>query len=1721
MHVRRISQVLLVGIVIVVSGCHGLFDTSSTSAKVTSGGGGSFMCSRAAHTDLVGSLNTQCTQSSDCPSGGFCDITSFCNFECDDATPCPKDTDVCNCFGQCVGADTVDAGSQLDPACPKDPGKIAGAKGTRVCDHDDTCPYGTYCSGQTSKCEADCQDDATCAAHNDGKSMCDCFGRCVAAPGEGPRPQRRLPDLQALPPSQYVAGSAERSWSHLITVSLFTTDPDLTRKTSFADGGSVTSPLTLAVDVTLSNGLEASCTVVDGLADYTVPCPKVSPAGGWTFVPEGQGFRAQVPLWVRHLEGTGNGEKTWSVRLTSTDVSTSPVTAQIELSGQDLPPQGDWVPGWNPPMTGAGYSGTITVTPVSMALDPDDGNTQRDMQFPARAWFTPDGLTIFDDTHAISPSGQIPVKTTLSRMLWADLSADSSPLFPPYVTGHVSATTISKDGTPMAHSATGGIRGEVTLAVDAPKVIDFAGDLGPPPNTTAVYSVRYLFSRDSTVDCSAPGSCPAPVATDVGETLTFVNIGATSFLGNYNSFNVESLLCGDDAYWQTSPADPSAPYLPQLSTVVGSFSGDLGCRGLNSQWGDRGTEMAGANLLQYADLSKRKASDPTFVKKSSADLLAACMKELTQASGTDINPDPTAVPTTPTCVDFQHLSAAIEAARANINADEVSRSEGLTFPVWSPSTGRIMHRLVQQWLQIHSFVASQGLEEWRLHQVLASASNDPTDADAPDAARPLDLLDVLEKGWVYTLFAAMTEEGDFLAPGFAELPASVLMQPDYRVGRDGFDPKFQDPAFAKSHGHDQAVGLPVTLLETFTWHLKVLEAYIDDVAVDAYLSSLGGGVNTVQQEALARTGAAFGFGESVETIAGLMYKNVAGMNPPWKDRWDLARTELAGVRSRVLAKVRALSAGRNPLGIDEDDTPLFFGDTNGPNGKYFAASDYLVNTWATSAVASAQNTLGAARQAWLDARNAEVQSELSVADQSRRLETLQAQYGRIIIDNCGLVGTWEAKDVLDAVDKKQIDLSTCFINPDLKAKCADVPQLTMDAPPVDPTDQAAYKNALIAKFNLRQLDPNLTACLNDRLGLIVHHPAVPAGAPNCVPATAAGPQVQCSKAPVENFKCNNSQGACSPPGPICSCISPSHAHSAGTQGALTYCCLDGASAKDAWDETKPIDNAIDYNFLLENYAICADMYGIAEGEMPGINISRDCFRGKIGELGMSNIGALQDVYVAKANFRAAQGTYNLLAKNCADTEDAEHMVTSAADALNGQLAHWSKVRFYEDEAANALQGAAAAANSFSVTNPTSWVGAGAVLEVAATAARGLSLQAQKEMDDAKRNYDNFMAHVGAEMTIRDCWVEAEKSKLQIDSAMLQALRRQTDVNEGVIALGNLLRSNDQAFYEGKAAVERERGRFVSTVAHHYWVNEKIDRFHEEFEWAKLLTYMSMRAVEYEFQQSFPLREAILSASHPDQLETALRQLQQELATRTINRRRPDLDSAVLSLRDDILGVKDNLNQGAGERNWTAAQRFRGRLWDPAYTLYDENGNWLGQGIPFTLTPEGILKNRCGERLDRVTATIQGDGLDATDPTAPLLLLKKNTFASQWCVGHGDDNPLQVSSIQPTRQLFRPGSADTTSDQGQAYVSALMTPFFNVRRADFFKSEYQEGSSEELAGRGFYGDYILLFPKELLEGSGSLVHDVGVVKEQFPLDRVEDVLIRFDYLSVDNLPALSQ
>ena len=63
---------------------------------------------------------------------------------------------------------------------------------------------------------------------------------------------------------------------------------------------------------------------------------------------------------------------------------------------------------------------------------------------------------------------------------------------------------------------------------------------------------------------------------------------------------------------------------------------------------------------------------------------------------------------------------------------------------------------------------------------------------------------------------------------------------------------------------------------------------------------------------------------------------------------------------------------------------------------------------------------------------------------------------------------------------------------------------------------------------------------------------------------------------------------------------------------------------------------------------------------------------------------------------------------------------------------------------------------------------------------------------------------------------------------------------------------------------------------------------------------------------------------------------------------------------------------------------------------------------------------------------------------------------------------------------------------------------DITQAQLEDDTYFNGSSRELAGRGLYGDYILSIPAESLTVTGGTGLD---------LTRVDDILLRFDYVSV--------
>jgi hypothetical protein len=287
----------------------------------------------------------------------------------------------------------------------------------------------------------------------------------------------------------------------------------------------------------------------------------------------------------------------------------------------------------------------------------------------------------------------------------------------------------------------------------------------------------------------------------------------------------------------------------------------------------------------------------------------------------------------------------------------------------------------------------------------------------------------------------------------------------------------------------------------------------------------------------------------------------------------------------------------------------------------------------------------------------------------------------------------------------------------------------------------------------------------------------------------------------------------------------------------------------------------------------------------------------------------------------------------------------------------------------------------------------------------------------------------------------------------------------------------------------------------------------------------VRAVEYEWQKSHAARAQVLAATDPVALSAILSNLKQEIGTNTINGQRAENMYVVVSLKQHLMQLADRSSFPAGQKTPSDSERLRAVLTSPRYAYHKTDGTYAGQLVPFSVMPLAALGlgnpgtiplltgSDCAERVWAVNAVVNGtDVLDGQASLTRVELWHRDTFFSQWCLppAAGAD-PMQSASVRPSRNLFKDpvwgaasDSAGTAVRDASGFSKARLQAYLNVTQAEFEKESYTQGSSEELAARGLYGEYALFFPAEQLAvGSGQGLH----------LERLDDILLRFDYVSV--------
>lgn len=513
---------------------------------------------------------------------------------------------------------------------------------------------------------------------------------------------------------------------------------------------------------------------------------------------------------------------------------------------------------------------------------------------------------------------------------------------------------------------------------------------------------------------------------------------------------------------------------------------------------------------------------------------------------------------------------------------------------------------------------------------------------------------------------------------------------------------------------------------------------------------------------------------------------------------------------------------------------------------------------------------------------------------------------------------------------------------------------------------------------------------------------------------------------------------------------------------------------------------------------------------PVQSIPSTCLRGEIGEKVLAIQAAVIDADNAQSSLNRAIEDYDDTDQYCARRQamanDATALLQQHQDAM-------TKLR-KKAQSSGWWSGALKAAGNVVTAIVTKGAAAGGAID----SLTDLAFKAHTDgiANDTAAEEDSYQLEVlkrQGEADVMACYQTVDAKRFAIQAATDVITRAGASVHE---ALATLEDDGDQVTATaneaaGQLTLETTIDR---TPPHlHYWLDEDIKTYQQEMSYARRLTYLAVRALEYEAQETLNLRGSALTARNPEDLRAVIQSVSARNAPFqgeegfTIGH-----TPQVLSLRDEILrldGLATNTTPPPGSPATTATDVLKQFLTSDASKIFDQlTGQYLGRGLRFSLKPDFWSENMCAERIWRITPSVQFAGNAAPAHTG-LTLYQENAFGSQVC---GDlPGTVQLGRVQPTHNLL----LDDTSISFLTPVSTTALaidgpPDNDAIHLGALADNGALGFASGFAGRGLYGNYVLLFPKCVSPAcTGTQGYSDQVIAS------ILDVLIRFDIVFVTN------
>lgn len=406
-------------------------------------------------------------------------------------------------------------------------------------------------------------------------------------------------------------------------------------------------------------------------------------------------------------------------------------------------------------------------------------------------------------------------------------------------------------------------------------------------------------------------------------------------------------------------------------------------------------------------------------------------------------------------------------------------------------------------------------------------------------------------------------------------------------------------------------------------------------------------------------------------------------------------------------------------------------------------------------------------------------------------------------------------------------------------------------------------------------------------------------------------------------------------------------------------------------------------------------------------------------------------------------------------------------------------------------------------------GQGGITDVAGLFQAFKERQFDEDLQGEEDAYQAAVVASKAREEVAACVQKAGTEKFAIDAAR-DTIRRATEQTRA--AMFSL--ADDRSTVAGIAneatgqlAIESAIDR---TPPHlHYWLDQDISAYHAHMAEARRLTYLAVRAFEYEQQRTTGLRGPALAALLPEDLEAVLTPIGDAISE--FGQHHPiDQGPIVLSLRDEILRLADQTDGTSrlpGTPPADPITRFRALLASDASKIYDQDGRFLGRGIRFSIKPDQAMAHSCNERVWRVTPSVQIEL--PQDLAAPsVVLAAANAFGSQQC--GAAPGSVHLARVQPSDALLVDDSLIDLPDP-RPFSTTNLQAFINMPRTTLRTLSFPSDDPSAFAGRGYYGDYVLIFPDQSDACSDTLC--LGYSADV--LAKMQDVLIRFDIVEENN------